>query len=290
MSVFLEQKTLEELAKIACWVGWGAGDIILDYYYGSKEKLGVKNNKDGPVTAADLAANEYILKQLRIACGSQEFGYLTEETYKLEKDKSFLPLPQPFVWIIDPIDGTRDFIEHTDNFALHIALVYQNRPVVSVVALPALNKLYSAYLGGGTFVENPDRIARRLQVSDGKGIEACCLVGSRTHRNERFNQLLKRFPCQNQTYVGSIGCKMTLIAEGKADVYVYLSGKTGAKDWDFAAPELILTEAGGRFSHSNGGPVFYNTGDVSQWGCLVASSGKFHEDLCQEAEKILAEL
>ncbi|MCT7950531.1 3'(2'),5'-bisphosphate nucleotidase CysQ [Ancylothrix sp. C2] len=290
MSVLLAEKTLAELAKIAGWVGWGAGEIILDYYYGSKEKLGIQNNKDGPVTAADLAANEYILKQLRIACGSQEFGYLTEETYKLEKDKSFLPLPQPFVWIIDPIDGTRDFIEHTDNFALHIALIYQNRPVVSVVALPALGKLYSAYLGGGTFVENQEGIARRLPVLDGKGIEACCLVGSRTHRNERFNQLLKRFPCQNQTYVGSIGCKMTLIAEGKADVYIYLSGKTGAKDWDFAAPELILTEAGGRFSHSNGGPVLYNTGDVSQWGCLVASSGKFHEDLCREAEKILAEL
>jgi 3'(2'), 5'-bisphosphate nucleotidase len=285
----LSIKDLAELAVIAREVGWGAAGLLNVYHNQPADQLRTQQTKEGPVTAADLAVNDYILQQLRVAVGSQTFGYLSEETHKLDP-KAKKRLTHDWAWIIDPIDGTRDFIEHTGNFALHIALTYKGRPVVAVVGLPAQGKLFYAYLGGGTFVETTDGNCRQVWVSQHNVIDDYCLISSRTHRNERFNQLLKRFPCKNQKYVGSIGCKITLLVQQQADVYVYLSGKTAAKDWDFAAPELILTEAGGRFTHSDGSPLCYNQEDVNQWGCLVASNGISHPALCAEAEEILKQL
>ena len=114
------------------------------------------------------------------------------------------------------------------------------------------------------------------------------IVTSRSHRGDRFNQLLQKLPCQNQISVGSIGCKIATIVEQKADVYIALSGKSAPKDWDLAAPELILTEAGGRFTRFDGSTLQYNRGDVSQWGGLLASNGCCHGAICREAEEILA--
>lgn len=291
MTVLPSRAHLQEIGAIARAVGWGTAEILDFYYNGAATRLAVQNTQEGPVTAADFAANDYILKQLRIAVGSEEFGYLSEETYKLQLEaQKSAPLPQSWVWVIDPIDGTRDFIEHTGNYAVHIALVYEKRPVVAVVVLPAAGKLYYAQLGAGAFVETCDGKRTRLAVSQRNRIEDLSLLGSRTHRNNRFNQLLRRFPCKTQKFVGSIGCKIALIVEQQADVYISLSGKSAPKDWDFAAPELILTEAGGQFTHIDGTPLKYNQGDVTQWGCLVASNGTCHDALCAKAEKILADL
>ena len=78
--------------------------------------------------------------------------------------------------------------------------------------------------------------------------------------------------------------------EKTSDIYISLSGKSAAKDWDFAAPELILTEAGGKFTHENGDPLIYNRGDVRQWGCLIASNGHCHQALCEQATQLLAKI
>ena len=102
--------------------------------------------------------------------------------------------------------------------------------------------------------------------------------------------MLQQLPYKNQKHIGSIGCKIAAIVEHQADVYISLSGKSAPKDWDLAAPELILTEAGGQFTHFDGTPLMYNQGDVSQWGGLLASNGQCHAQLCQEAERILASL
>jgi 3'(2'), 5'-bisphosphate nucleotidase len=102
--------------------------------------------------------------------------------------------------------------------------------------------------------------------------------------------LLQQLPYKNQKHIGSIGCKIAAIVEHHADVYISLSGKSAPKDWDLAAPELILTEAGGEFTHFDGTPLMYNQPDVSQWGGLLASNGQCHAQLCKEAERILATL
>ncbi|MBD0304492.1 MAG: 3'(2'),5'-bisphosphate nucleotidase CysQ, partial [Tolypothrix sp. T3-bin4] len=162
------------------------------------------------------------------------------------------------------------------------------QPAVPAVAVPEAQKLYYATKGGGTFVETRDGSVP-LQVSLGKRIEDLTLVVSRSHRNQRLNYLLQNLPCQNQKSVGSVGCKIATIVEQQADIYISLSGKSAPKDWDMAAPELILTEAGGKFTHFDGAPLQYNTGDINQWGGLLASSGEYHEVLCKQAEKILGQ-
>ncbi|HEY9783550.1 MAG TPA: inositol monophosphatase family protein [Leptolyngbyaceae cyanobacterium] len=282
-------KAIEDILAIARSVGWGASYLLRSYYSSQLRSgdLEIKDKQGDPVTAADIAVSHYILERLQENLGDQEFGYISEETYNLE---SYQQSSQPWVWIIDPLDGTRDFIEKTGEYAIHIALVKHGRPVLAVVACPEAEKLYYATLGSGTFVETRDGKVTRKEISKRNTIEDFILVVSRTHRDERFNNLLQQLPYKNQKHIGSIGCKIAAIVEHQADVYISLSGKSAPKDWDLAAPELILTEAGGEFTHFDGTPLMYNQGDVSQWGGLLASNGQRHAQLCQEAERILASL
>jgi 3'(2'), 5'-bisphosphate nucleotidase len=279
---------LQNILEIARPVAWGASNILRSYYRGEPKAgdLKVEEKKGGPVTAADLAVNRYIVAHLQQAIDDPDFGYLTEETYD-PRDGKF---PHSWVWIIDPLDGTRDFIDKTGEYAIHIALTHQGKPVLALVSIPEAEKLYYATLGGGTFVETPDGSQTQLQVSTRDRLEDLTLVASRTHRDRRFDDLLERLSLTKQKFVGSVGCKITNILEQNADVYISLSGKSAPKDWDLAAPELILTEAGGKFTHVDGTPLHYNQGDVNQWGCLIASNGHCHDVLCSKAKKLLEQL
>lgn len=280
-------KDLQEILAIARSIGWGASYLLRSYYHGELKdnNLEIQDKPDGPVTAADLAVNRYILDRLETNLGNQDFTYLSEETYKSSTQQY-----QSWVWIIDPLDGTRDFIDRTGEYAVHIALVNEGRPRLAVVACPEAEKLYYATLGGGAFVETRDGTCASLKVSGRDTIKDLKLVVSRTHRDGRLQALLQKLPCQNQHCVGSVGCKIAAIVEQQADVYISLSGKSAPKDWDLAAPELILTEAGGQFTRFDGTELKYNQEDVNQWGGLLASNGHCHAALCAEAEKILAEL
>ena len=280
---------LDEISAIARAIGWGASDILRSYYRGepSTGNLNIQEKVGGPVTAADLAVNTYILEKLQASLGVEDFGYLTEETYQ---SQTSLPIDNSWVWIIDPLDGTRDFIDKTGEYAIHIALVHQGRPVLAVVAWPEAEKLFYAIKDGGTFEETRNGSTTQVQVSDRNSLADLTLVVSRTHRDQRFNQLLQQLLCQNQRAVGSVGCKVATILEQKADIYISISGKSAPKDWDMAAPELILTEAGGKFTHLDGQPLKYNQGDVNQWGCLIASNGHCHEALCDRIQQSLAQI
>lgn len=281
-------KDLQEILTIARSVGWGAADILWSYYHETANyDLEVQYKQNEPVTVADVAVNQYILDNLQATLGNEDFAYISEETYKAELAQ---PPNSEWAWIIDPLDGTRDFIEKTGDYAIHIALVKETRPVLAVVAVPEAKKLYWAIKGGGAFVETRDGECLPLQVSSRERLEDLTVVVSRSHRNERLDYLLQQLPCQNQKAVGSVGCKIAIIVEQQADVYISLSGKSAPKDWDIAAPELILSEAGGKYTHFNGTPLQYNSGDVNQWGGLLASNGQYHEVLCTEAERILAHI
>jgi 3'(2'), 5'-bisphosphate nucleotidase len=284
-------KNIEELSEISRSIAGRASDILQSYYRqdSNTPNLDIQEQKDGPVTAADVAVNSYILDELQSVLGNTEFGYLSEETYKSYlAANGQIPLPQSWVWIIDPLDGTRDFIDRTGEFAVHIALVYQGRPVLAVVAWPEQQKIYYAMRDAGAFVESRDGSVVKLEVSARNIVADLSIVTSRSHRDDRFNQLLQKLPCQNQLAVGSIGCKIATIVEQNADVYIALSGKSAPKDWDLAAPELILTEAGGQFTRFDGSALQYNRGDVSQWGGLLASNGCCHGAICRQSEDILA--
>jgi 3'(2'), 5'-bisphosphate nucleotidase len=251
-----------------------AAMMLRAYYRGSDLDLDVRDKAQGPVTIADEAVDRYLLDGIRSICGDS-CGYLTEETHQ-SIDKALL---QDWVWIIDPLDGTRDFIDKTGEYAIHIALTYQQRPVLAVVAVPESDRIYAAILGGGTWRIDSSAVRKSLRVAENRNLTELVVVASRNHRTDRLVQLLARLPCQQQLKVGSIGCKIAAIVEHDADLYISVSGKSAPKDWDFAAPELILTEAGGKFTDRDGNPLLYNTGDVSQWGCLVASNGEWHQEI-----------
>ncbi|MBD2358814.1 3'(2'),5'-bisphosphate nucleotidase CysQ [Tolypothrix sp. FACHB-123] len=282
-------KDLSEILAIARQVGWGAADILQSYYHGTVQdpNLEVQYKQNEPVTVADITTSQYILEQLQAALGNEDFAYISEETYKAQQIKH----NSTWVWIIDPLDGTRDFINKTGEYAIHIALVKETRPILAIVVIPEAQKLYFATQGGGTFVETRNGSVP-LQISldvSHKSLEDLTLVVSRSHRNQRLNYLLENLPCKNQKAIGSVGCKIAAIIEQQAEIYISLSGKSAPKDWDIAAPELILSEAGGKFTHFDGSPLHYNTNDINQWGGLLASNGQYHDLLCRESEKILAQ-
>jgi 3'(2'), 5'-bisphosphate nucleotidase len=273
--------TLADILERTIELSWTASELLRSYYRMSGADLGVRDKVEGPVTIADEAVNQHLLDGLQSMCGDL-CGYLTEETYQTTDSE----LPQDWVWIIDPLDGTRDFIDKTGEYAIHVALTYQHRPVLSVVAVPESHKLYAAIQGGGTVLMQQNGIRESVHVTREKKLAELIVVASRNHRSERLVKLLAQLPCQQQKEVGSIGCKIAAILDRQADLYVSLSGRSAPKDWDLAAPELILTEAGGKFTYQDGTPLQYNRGDVNQWGCLIASTGEWHQAILDRCQSI----
>ena len=226
-------KDLSEILTIARSVGWGAASLLSSYYHGTiaAPNLDIQYKDNEPVTVADLAVSEYILSQLQAAFGNEDFGYISEETHKSEQGKNHAE----WVWIIDPLDGTRDFINKTGEYAIHIALVQGTQTMLAVVAVPETQKLYYATRGSGTFIETTTG-SMPVRLNSHKNIQDLILVVSRSHRNDRLEYLLQHLPCQNQKAIGSVGCKIAAIVEQQADVYISLSCKSAPKDWDMAAP------------------------------------------------------
>jgi 3'(2'), 5'-bisphosphate nucleotidase len=275
---------LTELCDLARTIGWQASDILRQ----AETNFDLEKSGDSPVTSADLAANRCILDGLQSALGLTEFAYLSEETYANQPPAE--RLGKHWVWIIDPLDGTKDFIQGTGEYASHIALTHNGRPVVSVVACPGQGRLYSAIVGQGAFVETQDGQRRKLQVSTKAKPEELVLLTSRNHRSGPMETLITQLPHHSQKAVGSIGGKLAAIAEQQADLYLTVSGKSAPKDWDFAAPDLILTEAGGQVTGFDGQPLVYNKADVSLWGGILASNGPCQAELCAIASQVMATL
>jgi 3'(2'), 5'-bisphosphate nucleotidase len=272
---------LDVLCDLAKSIGWGAADILL------KERAAgfqIGGDSDSPVTSADLAANDHILSRLQSEL-DDTFAYLSEETFKTQ-DKSDR-LQKSWVWIIDPLDGTKDYIQDTGDYAVQIALAYQGRPIVAVVACPAKNKLYSAIQGQGTWVEAKSGTSHRAKVSTRSQPSELIAVTSRNHLGEELKDLIKKLKISSQRQMGSVGCKVSAIVDQGADLYISISGKTAPKDWDFAAPELILTEAGGTLTYINGGLISYNREDVNQWESVLATNSTCHDFIRHTAQAIL---
>ncbi len=277
------------LSDLAQSIGWGAADILLN---AQETEFHIGGDQESPVTSADLAANDYILDRLQTSLVQSidhsldsSFGYLSEETFKTQNPAD--RLHKSWVWIIDPLDGTKDYIQKTGEYAVQIALAYQGRPVLAVVACPAQGKLYSAIQGQGTCVIEKSGAVYPAKVSSKSNLSDMILVTSRNHFGEKLKYLAQQLNISSQKGIGSVGCKVAAIVDRSADLYISISGKTAPKDWDFAAPELILTEAGGQFTSINGGLISYNRDDVNQWDTVLATNGTCHDSICYTAQTIL---
>ncbi len=285
---------LAELRRLA----WGAADILRAYSrgavppYGFPPAMSVDHGGEGPVSAADLAVNRWLLDGLAAAFPATGWTLLSEET-AAEMLVPGQPLDADWLWILDPLDGTKDFLQGTGEYAVHLALVHGQRPVLGVVLLPEPEELWFGLVGAGdtgtggeAWREN--RAGERFPAAlSGRG-EELVLVASRNHRDDRLEQLLAELGPARSLAIGSVGGKVATILRGEADLYISLSGRSAPKDWDMAAPEAVLVAAGGAFSHADGRPLTYNNGDVRQAGCLIASHGPAHADLCRRAAAAMA--
>jgi 3'(2'), 5'-bisphosphate nucleotidase len=189
--------------------------------------------------------------------------------------------------MVDPIDGTNGFIDGNGDFAVQIGLVEDGEPVVAVVYVPLSRVLYRAVVGEGAWVERSQRETERGTVSDRQTFAEMRLAASRSHRSPRMNKVVHRFGFRSEVQRGSVGIKVGLLVEQQCDLYIHLSPRT--KQWDTCAPQLILTEAGGRLTDLFGRPLNYNVKDVNNRNGLVASNGAAHERIIETLAPLLAE-
>ena len=282
---------LTELRRLS----WGAADILRAYARGEQpphgfpKALSVDNGGEGPVSAADLAVNQWLLEGLSGAFPDAGWTLLSEETAK-EHLTEGEPLPAEWLWILDPLDGTKDFLQGTGEYAVHLALVRGNRPVLGVVLLPEADELWIGLVGDGAWCEDREGTRSPVRFSQREELSDLLLVASRSHRDDRLEKLIGELQLGGSKAVGSVGCKVATILRGETDLYISLSGRSAPKDWDMAAPEAVLLAAGGRFTHADLGDLTYNTGDVRQAGCLIASHGKAHVALGERATRAMAEI
>ena len=281
---------LNELRKLS----WAAADVLMAYArgekppYGFPKSLTFEEGGDGPVSAADMAVNELLISGLKDNLTCKKWDILSEETSKVKtcKDKNN---KKDWRWIIDPLDGTKDFLQGSENYAVHVALAYKSKPKIGIVLIPERNELWIGIIGSGAWCENRDGSKKHISFSERLDISEMVLVSSKNHHQSILQNLLSTLCFSETKKIGSVGCKVASILRGESDVYISLSGATSPKDWDMAAPHALLEAAGGIFSHADGTNLIYENANFAQSGCLIASHGKSHQKVCQKAMEFFSE-
>jgi 3'(2'), 5'-bisphosphate nucleotidase len=225
-----------------------------------------------PVTRADREANALIIDGLLAAFPDD--GLLSEEApddgSRLNKER---------VWMVDPLDGTKDFIRGEDGFSTMIGLVVGDRPVLGAVYQPVGDRLYYAIVpevgGEGAFLATGGGAPRALRVSSVTDLSRIRMVASKSHRDETIDRVRSALSISDELNVGSVGLKIGLIARGDRDLYVSASGHS--RRWDACAPEAILTAAGGRLTDLKGALLDYRAREIRNTAGICASNGVLHD-------------
>ena len=259
-----------------------AGAILLVHYNSPflvEHKVNALQEME-EVTAADREANDLIVR--RLAAEFPDDGILAEESVDTE-DR----LTKERVWLIDPMDGTKNFVQRDGDFAVQIGLAVAGEPVIGVVYQPVRDVLYRAVLGAGAWREEQGGKATRMTVSKRTNPNQMVLASSRSHRSPRMERVVESFGFKDETRRGSVGVKIGLIAEQQADLYLHLSPST--KQWDTCAPEIVLTEAGGVLTDLFGQPLRYNAVRIDNRNGVVATNGVAHEMVIENLKPLLGE-
>jgi 3'(2'), 5'-bisphosphate nucleotidase len=234
---------------------------------------------DEPVTAADRRASELIVSGL--SASFPDDAIISEELPAVGET-----LAKHRVWLVDPIDGTKDFIRGGDGFAVMIGLAIDGVPAVGVVYQPTIDRMFFVTPDAGAHVMKAGEITP-LEVSSVATAGEARLVASASHRTADIDRVKSELGIQDEINVGSVGVKLCLIASGVRDLYVNPTAKT--KAWDTCAPEAILTAAGGRLSDLFGKPIEYRSELAHRRG-LVASNGRVHGEVVAKLSSLFAHL
>ncbi len=278
----MSQPNYQPEIEVAVRLARVAGAILLKHYNSPflvEHKVNALQEME-EVTAADREANDLIVGEL--ASEFPDDGILAEEStdteHRLTKDR---------VWLIDPMDGTKNFVQRDGDFAVQIGLICKERPVVGVVYQPVRDILYRAVHEQGAWKESAHNSAERMTVSTRTDLAEMVLASSRSHRSARMDRVVEAFGFRHETRRGSVGVKIGLIAERHADLYLHLSPST--KQWDTCAPEIVLTEAGGRLTDLFGGRLLYNAPRIDNRNGVVATNGVAHNLVIENLKPLLRE-
>ena len=275
----INQGMLDEMFSVIPRIAKEAGEKILEIYNCAEDstiKTKHEDDYESPLTKADLEANKIIIDNLRLLY--PKIKILTEEEVD-NKER----LNSELLFIVDPLDGTKDFIKRTGDFTVNIALVFKKKPILGCVYVPFYEEIYIAAKGKGAFFQKNNGLLEKIKVSSEKDICDMKIVRSRSHAKPEFSELINKHRFKEVTPYGSSlkGCK---IAQGLVDVYPRF-GPTN--EWDIAAMNCVVTEAGGMMTDFEGKELTYNNENTLNNGFLI-SNGKIHEQLlkiCIDAKK-----
>ncbi len=281
---------IDDLRKVS----WEAADILIYYSNKLKSTNNKKNfiksdNINDPVTIADLKVNKLIIEKFNNNYSKIDWDILTEENEKLNNSTSIRN--SLWIWILDPLDGTKDFIQGTENFAMHLGLNYKNKPMIGVVFVAVKYEFWITNGINGWCVSRQGK-SKKFNLSNNIKLEDMKLVTSKNHKNILLQNLIKNIPFKTSIEMGSIGCKISTILKGEADIYISLSvpGQSSPKDWDLAAPEAILAASGGKITNLDNEELKYNSPEFKHPGVLIASNNKNnHGQICNQIREIVLE-
>ncbi len=260
-----------------------AGKTILKHYAGefeTEQKIGADNYSE-PVTIADREASRLIVDCLGEAFPDD--GILSEE----EIDDAELRISKRRVWIIDPIDGTAGFVKKDGDFGVQIGLAEDGVPILGVVYLPIHDKLSYAVKGEGSFTVNNGGEPLPMKTSSVRELSDMTLAMSRNHPSSKMSRIIEYFAFGRTIKRGSVGLKVGLIADHTCDIYLHPGPRT--KLWDTCAPQIILEEAGGRFTDLFGYDIRYDRADLQNHNGILATNGAVHELIIEHLKPLLAE-
>ena len=248
-----------------------AGKAILEIYQGDYKTSTKSDNS--PITDADLKSNEII----------KEILSHTNHEILSEEDKDDLSrLSQETIWIVDPLDGTSDFIDKTGEFTVMIALIKNKKPVIGVIGWPTENTLFVAQKGSGSFRYSNNEW-RKISVTTTSEMSKCRTVGSRHHLSEKEKAFIKKLGITDFTSIGS-SLKVGKISSGEAEAYITTTNKM--KEWDSAASYCIISEAGGKMTDMLGNDITYNNKDVYHQNGILVTNGLIHSKIIDEFKKL----
>ena len=233
---------LEPVKKIS----QAAGKKIMEIY-GTEFEVDFKDDKS-PLTKADLAAHNCIVEGLSKL---ESFPIISEESADIPFAERAL---WETYWLVDPLDGTKEFIKRNGDFTVNIALIHQHKSILGVVYVPVKHQIYFAAEGVGAFKQTNNEIAHAIKVRSSKS-DKLIVAGSRSHVTEKLEQYLSRLPDHDLMSIGS-SLKFCLVAEGIADLYPRI-GLTS--EWDTGAAQCVVEQAGGRVTDLEGEQLNYNS-------------------------------
>ena len=252
-----------------------AGKKILDIYNSGDFEVEMKSD-NSPLTLADRVGNAYITEN--VSRLYPDFGILSEES-KMTNDR----LDKSHVWVIDPLDGTKEFIKRNGEFTVNVALVEDGIPVSGVVGIPVKDEIYYASKGGGAYHMDASGRVSQIKTSKRDEIQDMVMVKSRSHASEALQHLIDTYPFAEVKESGS-SIKICLIADGLADVY-FRFGFTN--EWDICAAHCVLQEAGGLLTDGYGDIMNYNKKDPLNRRGFIASNNSLHDKLIDIASQYL---